>query len=75
MKPFWKSKTFWVNVLTLVISALTMIAGSETIDPQVVAIITGIAIPILNVVLRFVTNEPIGLTGGPRLHRGRKPYL
>ena len=58
-KPFWKSKTVWVNGLTLLASGLTMFATSESLDPKIVGYITGLALPIVNVFLRFVTKEPI----------------
>lgn len=57
MKPFYKSKTLWANLITLAISGLTM--ASESADPKVVAYITGLVIPLLNVGLRFVTKEPV----------------
>ncbi len=65
-KPFWKSKTIWVNALTLLLSILTALAGSDFVDPKVVAIITGILIPIVNILLRFVTNQPISAEGSGR---------
>ncbi|GEM_PF-2743959 len=65
-KPFWKSKTIWVNALTLLLSILTALAGSDFVDPKVVAIITGILIPIVNILLRFVTNQPISSEGSGR---------
>lgn len=74
MKSIFASKTFWVNALTLVASGLAMFAGNESVSPGVVAIITGIAIPIVNVVLRFLTDKPVNLTGKSQ-PKGRQPFI
>ncbi len=58
-KRWWESKTIWVNALTLIASGLTIVAGSESVDPQIVAVVTGLAIPIVNLILRFVTKMPV----------------
>ncbi|HGY90234.1 MAG TPA: hypothetical protein ENK43_03575 [Planctomycetes bacterium] len=55
-----------MNALTLLLSILTALAGSDFVDPKVVAIITGILIPIVNILLRFVTNQPISSEGSGR---------
>jgi hypothetical protein len=48
-KSFWKSKTFWFNVL----SVATNYAGYLSTDVAVWAI------PTVNILLRFVTKQPI----------------
>ena len=60
-KPWWQSKTIWANVITLVVSVLTMLAANDLIKqyPDVAVIITGVAIPILNTILRLITAQPI----------------
>lgn len=54
------SKTVWVNGLTAAIALLTALAGQEFIaaNPRLFAW-TLFGVGILNVVLRFVTTEPI----------------
>lgn len=61
VKPWFKSKVVWVNTLTLAASILTIIATSELLAkyPELVVGITGIAIPIINVFLRWLTDGPI----------------
>ena len=54
-KPFWMSKTLWVNALA--------IAGSLLIGQYVTADqwaeITAVGLAVVNIVLRFVTGEPV----------------
>lgn len=64
-KKWYESKTIWVNVLTLVIAILTTVVASDVIPPEIVLYITGIAVPILNVILRFVTDTPIEMKKHP----------
>ena len=62
MKNWYESKTVWVNILTLALGIIGIFVTSATdlgIPPQTVAILTGIVVPIINVVLRFITNEGI----------------
>ena len=61
-KDFWKSKTFWFNVLALVV----MISGAFGFadfqaDPQT-AEYAAVAITLINVLLRFATKQ--GITFG-----------
>jgi hypothetical protein len=60
MKPFYESKTWWTNALVFVIAVLSL--------PQLGGIVPAEAMPyvgtgaaIANVILRFMTTEPIGL--------------
>lgn len=56
VKPWWQSKTLWLNVVAGLIALLAAIAPSvpQNLMP-VIALITAVA----NVVLRFLTNQPI----------------
>jgi hypothetical protein len=54
-KRWWESKTIWVNVILLTIAILGVFLDFKVLDPEVVAI----ASAILNVILRFVTTEPV----------------
>lgn len=59
-KPFWQSKTFWLNVVTIVLAILTITEpGLIGIDPKMLLWITGV----LNIVVRFLTDQPIAWTG------------
>ena len=49
MKPFWKSKTLWFNVISL-----GLCATKQMPDEQAVYLI-----PLLNMVLRLLTKEGV----------------
>ena len=59
-KSALKSRTLWANMLVLAAGVVGYVAGHEVIAdyPQVVAIL-GAVVGGLNIVLRFVTTEPI----------------
>jgi hypothetical protein len=59
-KSILKSRTFWVNALTMGVATAGFISGHEIIAqyPEVVAGI-GVAIGLMNIVLRLITTEPI----------------
>jgi hypothetical protein len=57
MKRWYKSKTVWINVLSLVAMVLATIAQwpeLSDVAPQIVY-----ALAIVNVLLRFVTSESV----------------
>ena len=56
MKPFWQSKTLWLNIVTLGLHYAKPFLGIDTIpdvDPQLVAV--------LNIILRIVTKTAVSL--------------
>lgn len=55
MKSIFTSKTFWFNFLT----GAASIVGIIPLDPH----ITGLVVGVINVGLRFVTDQPVSLTG------------
>ena len=59
MKPWFKSKTFWLQILTLVLGVLAVVGQSELIPPKTVLVITSLVVPIVNVFLRWLTDRPI----------------
>lgn len=62
-KPWYLSKTLWANAIVVVIALLGFVAGDQfpiTLGPEVVYVI-GFVLGILNLVLRFLTNQPITL--------------
>lgn len=60
MKSPLKSKTIWVNVLTIVAGIATYLGGSEIIAQYPVAVsLIAVVIGGLNVALRFLTSKPI----------------
>lgn len=57
MKRWYKSKTVWINVLSLVAMVLATVAQwpeMNDVAPQIVY-----ALAIVNVLLRFVTSESV----------------
>ena len=59
-KPFWSSKTLWVNAVALAAAAL----GAFNIDvltPEVQAQVVGVVMAVVNIALRFVTNSGISV--------------
>lgn len=55
MKVWWKSKTIWVNILIFALSVIVMLQDAG-INWEYMAIIT----TVVNIVLRFVTVNPVG---------------
>lgn len=58
-KPWYKSKTVWLNIFTLLLGLATVI--SKIVPAPVAWGITMLAMPVLNLILRiWFTNVPIG---------------
>lgn len=55
VKPFWRSKTIWINVIVTIVGIIAVIQ-SQYPDLAILVTISGI----LNVVLRSVTASTIG---------------
>lgn len=58
-KEFWKSKTFWFNVLSLLVLVAGAFGFNEFEASPEVGQIALVIVTIVNLVLRFVTKEPI----------------
>lgn len=57
VKPFWRSKTFWINVLAVIALIAEFATGQEvviTVEAQ------AIVLACINLILRTVTREPVG---------------
>lgn len=64
MKPFYKSKTFWANALTVAIAILILFATARGVSgDRMILAYTGdwllLVAGLLNIILRVVTKEPI----------------
>lgn len=49
MKPFYWSKTFWMNIIMMTVAILELIADFKYVSVAHIAFVTGV----LNIVLRF----------------------
>lgn len=58
-KSKWASKTLWVNALTVIAGGITAMSLPDAqMGTQTVGIL-GVALGIVNVILRFLTSKPI----------------
>ncbi len=72
-KPIWESKTFWVNLIILVLSIfvlvdpelLSLVGLGEIGVEKVMGILLAVT-AILNKILRFMTSSAVTLTSLPR---------
>ena len=73
-KSPWLSKTIWANALTILTSVLLLVAGNDFVQsyPKAVSFLL-LLVGIINVVLRFITGEPIKFE--PPQIRGRSYLL
>ena len=60
MKPWWESKTIWVNVLTLLGVIITSVTAWPELQKYGAQLATALAV--VNVMLRMITSE--GITNG-----------
>lgn len=56
-KSIWQSKTFWVNLIS--IGAIIGAAYGFEIDTETQAILATGILAIMNIILRFITKQPI----------------
>ena len=61
MKQFWKSKTFWFNALALVVAVAGAVGYSEFVPGEDAKDISMAVVLVVNLILRFMTKEPIAL--------------
>ncbi len=59
-KPFWASKTLWVNAVAIVATLLGAFGLNVGLDPETQASIVVGVMAVVNIVLRLVTKAPIG---------------
>jgi len=56
-KPWWQSKTLWLNAVGLGITIAQELSGAHVITPAQ----TVVCLAVGNAALRFITNKAIGL--------------
>lgn len=57
-KPFWQSKTLWLNAVGLAVVVLEYLGTINIGDPKLLTSI----LAVLNFALRFKTDEPVKLS-------------
>lgn len=69
-KPIWASKTFWFNLVTMVLAALgtlqTAVAALPFVTPKVAASVATACVVVNavgNIILRLVSTQPVSVTG------------
>lgn len=64
MKPWWKSRTVWVNIIGAVVGAVAVIGqnikGEPIFDPVAQGMIGTFALAAINFILRWRTGEALG---------------
>ena len=63
MKKWYQSKTLIVNILTLLLTVIGSITGAIMLNENTLKIL-GVAITVINIVLRFLTTT--GITGNAK---------
>ena len=58
MKPWYESKTIWVNALTVIIVLITSMTSWPQMQQYGAQLATALAV--VNVMLRLITSEAIG---------------
>ena len=56
-KPWWQSKTIWINVLTLMVTLIAQLMGWEELKAYTPELL--IASNAINLALRFITTAAI----------------
>lgn len=54
-KDWWKSKTIWLNVVSVAVFAIDKLSGAGAIPADVAGVVIGVA----NVVLRIITTKAV----------------
>lgn len=62
-KSIFASKTFWANIVALVATVSTAFGLDLGLDPESQVAIVGTVMSVVNIVLRFITKDPVSVTG------------
>lgn len=61
-KPFWASKTLWVNVVAVVAAITGALGLNLGLDPETQVAVVGGIMGVVNIVLRIVTKTGVSLS-------------
>ena len=64
-KYFYKSKTFWVNIVAIAASMFGVFGLDIDLNPEAQATVVTTIMGFVNIVLRFTTKEPIKPMASP----------
>jgi len=62
-KPAWTSKTMWVNLIALIASVAAAFGLDLGLSTEVQASLVGGIMAVVNIVLRFMTNQGVSASG------------
>ena len=61
-KPFWASRTLYVNLLMVLGALLESFGVTSVLNPEMQQEAIGVIMGVVNIILRFVTTQPVTLT-------------
>lgn len=64
-KPIWQSKVFWFNALALVVLVAGAFGFAGFTPDTKLAEYGAVVVTIINLILRFVTAQPVTIKPGP----------
>ena len=72
-KEWYKSKVFWFNVISLVVMVAGAFGFAEFQPDEQWVQIGGVLISVINLILRFLTQQPLARPSTVRAMRARAP--
>lgn len=60
-KPFWASKTLWINFIALIASVTGAFGLDLGLTPEAQASIVGGVMSVVNILLRLTTSSPVSV--------------
>ena len=61
-KPFWASKTLWVNLIALAVVVSTAFGVDLGLNPEAQVAVVGTVMSVVNIILRLVTKAPVSVS-------------
>ncbi len=63
-KPFWASRTLWINIIAFGVAMFGGFGIDLGLDPDTQLALVGGIMAVINVVLRFMTRTAVGVSSG-----------